>query len=76
MRSPGQNSLIGCKKGRLAFANVEDVTVRVFLELKAESNRVDTLRNKLNGIAYGFDRKGFANRENPALSDEPVLLPR
>ena len=59
---------------QIGLANVEDVTVRVFLELKAESNRVDTLRNKLNGIAYGFERKGFANRENPALSDEPVLF--
>ena len=59
---------------QIGLANVEDVTVRVFLELKAESNRVDTLRNKLNGIAYGFERKGFGNLENPALSDEPGLF--
>ena len=54
---------------QIALAQVEDVTVRVFLEFKAESNRVDTLRNKLNGIAYGFGRKGFSNRENPGLGD-------
>ena len=59
---------------QIAFGQVEDVTVRVFLEFKAESNRVDTLRNKLNGIAYGFGRKGFVNRENPALSDDPVFF--
>ena len=59
---------------QIALEQVEDVTVRVFLEFKAESNRVDTLRNKLSGIAYGFGRKGFVNRENPALSDDPVFL--
>ena len=59
---------------QIALAQVEDVTVRVFLEFKAESNRVDTLRNKLNGIAYGFGRKGFSNRENPGLGDEPGLF--
>lgn len=58
----------------IALEQVEDVTVRVFLEFKAESNRVDTLRNKLNGIVFGFGRKGFSNRENPALSDEPVFF--
>ena len=59
---------------QIALEQVEDVTVRVFLEFKAESNRVDTLRTKLSGIAYGFGRKGFANRDNPALSDEPALF--
>ena len=59
---------------QIALGQVEDVTVRVFLELKAESNRVDTLRGKLSGIAYGFRRKGFVNRENPALGDDPVLF--
>ena len=59
---------------QIALEQVEDVTVRVFLEFKAESNRVDTLRNKLSGIAYSFRRKGFVNRENPALSDDPVLF--
>ena len=59
---------------QIALGQVEDVTVRVFLEFKAESNRVDTLRTKLNGIAYGFGRKGFVNRENPALSDDPVFF--
>ena len=59
---------------QIALGKVEDVTVRVFLEFKAESNRVDTLRNKLNGIAYGFRRKGFLNLDNPALSDDPVFF--
>ena len=59
---------------QIALGQVEDVTVRVFLEFKAESNRVDTLRTKLSGIAYGFGRKGFVNRENPALGDDPVLF--
>ena len=59
---------------QIALEQVEDVTVRVFLEFKAESNRVDTLRNKLSGIAYGFGRKGFASRDNPGLGDDPVLF--
>lgn len=56
---------------QIVLGEVEEVTVRVFLEDKAESNRVNTLRNKLNGAAHGFGRKGFVAQENPGLGDEP-----
>ena len=58
---------------QIDLGEVEEVTVRVFLEDKAESNRVNTLHNKLKGIEYGFGRKGFLPRDNPALGDEPVF---
>ena len=48
--------------------------MRVFLEDKAGSNQVNTLRNKLQGVAYGFRRKGLVNRENPGMGDEPAFF--
>ena len=59
---------------QIALGEVEDVTVRVFLEAKAESNRVNTLRTKLSGVAYGFGRKGFVATENPGVGDDPAFF--
>ncbi len=59
---------------QIVLGEVEEETVRVFLEIKAESNRVNTLRNKLYGVAYGFGRKGFVSRDNPGLGDDPALF--
>ena len=58
------------KRRGTRLEEVEPVHVRVYLQEGAKRMMVSSLRNYMNGIAFGFEEHGFLI--NPAVADEVV----